>query len=63
MVTAAAALEHQGPVGVVRVKEFRHGGLALLKMPESMQAAGQKTPSACQADRLARNRGGHVDTL
>jgi hypothetical protein len=43
MVTAAAALEHQGTVGVVRVEIFRHGNLALLEMLRSMQAAGQKT--------------------
>jgi hypothetical protein len=47
MIASAAALEHQGTVGVVGVKEFRHGGLALLKMPVSMQAAGQKTGLAC----------------
>jgi hypothetical protein len=43
MVTAAAALEHQGAVGVVRIEKFRHGNLALLKMLNTMQAAGQKT--------------------
>jgi hypothetical protein len=43
MVTAAAALEHQGAVGVVRIEKFRHGNLALLKMLKSMQAVGQKT--------------------
>jgi hypothetical protein len=43
MITSAAALEHQGAVGVVGVEEFRHGKLALLKMLWSMQAAGQKT--------------------
>jgi hypothetical protein len=42
MVAAAAALEHQGAVGVVRVKKFRHGKLALLKMLSPMQAVGQK---------------------
>jgi hypothetical protein len=43
MVAATTALEHQGAVGVVRIKKFRHGNLALLKMLRSMQAAGQKT--------------------
>jgi hypothetical protein len=63
MVAAAAALEHQGAVGVVRVKKFRHGKLALLKMLRSMQAAGQKSIYACRRWGTASFREGLVDAL
>jgi hypothetical protein len=63
MVTAAAALEHQGAVGVVRIKKFRHGNLALLKMLNTMQAAGQKPVNACQRQRATPFRKLLVDAV
>jgi hypothetical protein len=63
MVAAAAALEHQGAVGVVRIEKFRHGNLALLKMLNTMQAAGQKTGLACHSARRASFRAALVDAV
>jgi hypothetical protein len=61
MVTPAAALEHQGTVGVVRVEKFGHGSLALLKMLSPMQAAGQNPVNACHRPRASSFRKPLVD--
>jgi hypothetical protein len=63
MITAAAALEHQGAVGVVRVKKFRHGNLALLKMLRSMQAVGQKSWNPGHRQHTAAFSGATVDAV
>jgi hypothetical protein len=63
MVAAAAALEHQGAVGVVWIEKFRHGKLALLRMLRSMQTAGQKRRNACQWQGATSFRGALVDAV
>lgn len=41
VVAATAALHHQGAIGVVRVKEVRHGTPRELLVPAPLQGAGQ----------------------
>jgi hypothetical protein len=41
VIATAAAFEHQGTIGVIRIKELRHGNLFSVKTRGSMQATRQ----------------------